>query len=161
MKLVKINSEDIGLLVELPEGPHVVDLARSLGVIAAHDPVAGALINGTLKETSAWTALVNHWRYLRMPLTLLARTALTSPDDPRLVIQRFAHPRHGETSGIVALDITDAADLDVHDPTGRLAMARQFSEAAVAPVEQGALSTAENVQVVDFRRHNDPRPRRG
>jgi hypothetical protein len=35
-------------------------LAKSLGVFAAHDPVAGALINGTLKERCAWGALVSN-----------------------------------------------------------------------------------------------------
>ena len=57
MKLVKTNDGGIGLHVELPEGPHVIDIARSLGVFAAHDPVSGALINGVLKERSVWSAL--------------------------------------------------------------------------------------------------------
>jgi hypothetical protein len=33
MKLVGINGGAIGLLVELPAGPHVIDLAKSLGVL--------------------------------------------------------------------------------------------------------------------------------
>jgi hypothetical protein len=160
MKLVKTNSDNIGLLVELPTGPHVVDVARSLGVFATRDPVAGALINGTLKEKSVWAALVNHWQYLRMPLTLLARTALADPDDPRLVLHPFADARQTTEPGIVALDITDAADLERHDPTGRLVMERQFRKSVAEYAERGSLSMGENVQVIDFTRHNGPRTRR-
>jgi hypothetical protein len=162
MKLININSGEIGLLVELPTGPHVIDVAKSLRIFATHDPVSGALINGALKERSPWVALINHWRYLRVPFALLARIALANPDDPRLVIYPFAHARQtGESPpGIVALDVTDVADLEIRDPTGRLVMARQFSEPAVEHAEQDVFSMGENVQVVDFSRHNDPRTRR-
>jgi hypothetical protein len=132
MKLVKIDG-GIGLLVELPAGCHVVDIKRSLGVVAARDPVAGALINGTLKEASVWTALVNNWRHLRMPLTQLGRTAFRHPNDPHLAMHLFAQARQVEQSGIIALEITDVADLEIHDPTGRLVMARQFSTTLPKP----------------------------
>ena len=158
MKLVKIDS-GIGLLVELPVGCHVVDIGRSLGVVAARDPVAGALINGTLKEASVWTALVNNWRHLRAPLTQLERAAFLHPNDPHLALHPFAQARQVEQSGIIALEITDVADLDIHDPTGRLVMARQFG----APSAEAGHSTprdATNVQVIDFARRDDPRTRR-
>jgi hypothetical protein len=159
MKLVRINGEKIGLLVQLPTGPHVVDIVKSLGVFAAHDPVSGALINGVLKERCAWVALVNNWNYLWKPFELLARTALTNPDDPRLAIDPFAHERQikDHPRGIVAIDITDAADLEIHDPTGRLVMARQFSEPVDDQVQHDASSMGKNVQVIDFSRHNEPR----
>lgn len=157
MKLVRTN-DGIGLLVELPAGPHVVDIGRSVGVFAAQDPVAGALINGTLKETSVWTALVNNWRYLRTPLAQLARTALLHPDDPHLAFQPFAQAQQVEQSGIIALEITDAADLDIHDPTGRLVMVRQFSTAPAEAVH-GVPRGDTNVQVIDFVRRDDPRTR--
>lgn len=159
MKLVRINGEKIGLLVQFPTGPRVVDIVKSLGVFAANDPVSGALINGVLKERCAWVALVNNWNYLRKPFELLARTALTSPDDRRLAIYPFAQERQikDPPRGIVAIDITDAADLAIHDPTGRLVMARQFSEPVDDQVEQDASSMGANVQVIDFSRHNEPR----
>jgi hypothetical protein len=160
MKLIRTNSEGIGLVVELPAGPHVIDVAKSLGVFAAHDPVAGGLINGVLKETSAWAALVNHWRYLRKPLTILARRALANPDDPRLALQPFDHARQTKEPGIVALDITDAVDLEIQDPTGRLVMARQFSEPVAERTEPDPHPMGENVQVIDFARRDDPRTRR-
>ena len=157
MKLIKMNGGEIGLLLELPIGMHVVDIAKSLGVFAAHDPASGALINGTLKEKSAWVALINHWHYLRMPLALLARTALTNPDDPRLVVRPFMQVWKVTESppGIVALDITDATDLDIHDPTGRLVMAKQFAESVAKPAELNMPSIQENIHVIDFSRRND------
>jgi hypothetical protein len=158
MKLVKIDGR-IGLLVELPAGCHVVDIKRSLGVVAARDPVAGALIDSTLKEAFVWTALVNNWRHLRMPLTQLGRTAFRDPDDPQLDLHPFAQAQQVEQSGIIALEITDVADLDIHDPTGRLIMARQFS-AAPAEADQNAQRSDTNVHVIDFVRRDNPRTRR-
>lgn len=37
MKLVRINDGAIGLLVEAPAGPYVIDIASSLGVLAVID----------------------------------------------------------------------------------------------------------------------------
>jgi len=161
MNLVRIDGEKIGLLVQLRTGPHVIDIVESLGVFAARDPVSGSLINGVLKERCAWVALVNNWDYLRMPLKLLARTALTNADDSRLAIYPFAYGRQttDPPRGIVAIDITDAADLEIHDPTGRLVMAKQFAEPVAEPAELDMPSMGENVHVVDFSRRLDPRAR--
>ena len=161
MKLVAIDGGAIGLLVELAAGPHVIDLANSLGALAGHDLVSGGLINGALKEKSAWGALVSNWQYLRLPLARLAGMAVANPDHPCLVLHRLADCRQsGDAKGIVALDITYASDLQSPDPTGRLVMARQFAEAAVEPAEQDVPSLGDNVQVVDFLHRNDPRTRR-
>lgn len=163
MKLVRIGGEKIGLLVQLPTGPHAIDIAKSLGLFAAHDPISDGLINGVLKERCVWAALVNNWSYLRKPLELLARTALTNPDDPRLAIHPFAQQRQIEDPprGIVAIDIVDAADLDIHDPTGRLVMAREFNEAPDEQAGREAPSRGQNAQVFDFSRHSEPRTPRG
>lgn len=162
MKLITMNSGEIGLLVELATGTHVVDIAKSLSVFAALDPVSGALINGTLKEKSAWVALIRNWRYLRMPLALLARTALADPDDRRLVVCPLMQVWKVTASppGIAALDITDATDLDIHDPTGRLVMEKQLAESVAEPAELDMPSTGENVHVIDFSCRKDPRARR-
>ena len=158
MKFVSTDG-GIGLLVELPAGPHAVDIGRSLGVVAARDPVAGSLIDSTLKEASVWTALVNNWRSLRMPLTQLAHAALLRPDAPHLALHPFVQALQVEKSGIIALEITDAADLETLDPTGRLVMARQFSAAAAEAVH-GAPRRDANVRVIDFVRRDDPRTQR-
>jgi hypothetical protein len=163
MKLVRIDEEKIGLLVQLPTGPHAIDIAKSVGVFAALDPISGGLINGVLKEKCAWVALVNNWRYLRKPLELLARTALTNPDDPRLVISPLSLERQMEDAphGIIAIDITDAADVEIHDPTGRLVMTRQFGESVDDHPQQDSSPMRQNVQVVDFSRRGEPRLPRG
>jgi hypothetical protein len=161
MKLVVIDGGAIGLLVELPAGPHVIDLANSLGALAGHDLVSGGLINGALKEKSVWTALVANWQYLRLPLARLAGMAVANPDHPGLVLHRLADCRQsGDTKGIVALDITYASNLESPDPTGRLALAGQFADPVVKPVGQQAPLRGDNVQVIDFSRRNDPRRRR-
>jgi hypothetical protein len=157
MKLVAIDGGTIGLFVELPTGPHVIDLANSLGALAGHDLVSGGLINGALKEKSAWGALVANWQYLRLPLARLAGIAVANPDHPRLVLYRLADCRHGgDAKGIVALDITFASNVQSPDPTGRLVMARQFAEAAVGPVERHVPVLGGNVQVVDFSHRRGP-----
>ena len=159
MKLVGIDGGAIGLLVELQAGPYVIDLANSLGVLAAHDLVSGGLINGALKEKSAWGALVANWQYLRLPLARLAGIAVANPDHPCLVLHRLADCRHSR-DGIVALDVTYASDPAGPDPTGRLVMARQFADVVVEPVQQDAPSLGDNVQIVDFSGRNDRRSRR-
>jgi hypothetical protein len=156
MKLVVIDGGAIGLLVELPAGPHVIDLANSLGALAGHDLVSGGLINGALKEKSVWTALVANWQYLRLPLARLAGIAVANPDHPCLVLRRLADCRQsGDTKGIVALDITYASYLAASDPTNRLVVAREFAEPVVEPAERDEFSLAENVQVIDFSRRSD------
>ena len=149
MKLVGIDGGVIGLLVELQAGPYVVDLANSLGVLAGHDLVSGGLINGALKENSAWGALVANWQHLRLPLARLAGIAVANPDHPCLVLRRLADCTQSR-DGIVALDITYASDPAGPDPTGRRVMARQFAELAGEAVEEDIASLGDNVQVVDF-----------
>jgi hypothetical protein len=158
MKLVRIEEGRIGLRVQLPTGPHVIDIAKSLRVFAAHDPVSGALINGVLKERCAWVALVNNWNYLRKPLKLLERTASINADDSRLTIYPFACGRQikDPPRGIVAIDITDAEELEIHDPTGRLVMARQFGDTVDDQIPQDPSLMGENVQVIDFSRRAEP-----
>jgi hypothetical protein len=147
--------------VDLPAGPHVLDLAKSLGASAAHDPVSSALITSVMKEKFVWVALVNHWQSLRKPLALLARMALNNPDDPRLVLRPFAEAQQSGESlhGIVALDITDAADLESRDPIGQFVRTERLAEPVVEPAERDASSLGENVQVVDFSRRDDQRDR--
>ena len=159
MKLVGIDGGAIGLLVELPAGPHVVDLAKSLGVFAGHDLVSSGLINGALKERSAWGALVANWQYLRLPLARLAGIAVANPDHPRLALYRLADcGQGGDAKGIVALDITFAADAEGTDPTGQRVTENQSAEPGIQPAERNESSLGGNVQLVDFFRRPESRP---
>ena len=157
MKLVKTKDEGIGLYVELPEGPHIIDIANSLGVFAAHGPMYGALINGVLKEKFVRAALVNNWHYLRKPLALLARTALANPADSRLFLHPVAYTLQacGSPLEISALDIVDAADLEINNP-----VARPFAECAAEPPKPDMTSVGENVRLIDFSRESAARRRR-
>ena len=94
-----------------------------------------------------------------MPFKLLERTASTNADNPRLTIYPFACGRQikDPPRGIVAIDITDAEELEIHDPTGRLVIARQLSDTVEDPVPQDPSSMGENVQVIDFSRRDEPR----
>ena len=75
MKLVSFDDGKIGLLILLPGGPHVVDIAASIGVFAPHDPLANGILNGSFKEGGNWSKIVNHWAYLKLPLRKLTQLA--------------------------------------------------------------------------------------
>jgi hypothetical protein len=93
MKLVRMDGGRIGLFVMLPNGPHAVDIANSLGVFP-HDPLSNGLLNGALKDGHDWSIIVKHWVHLRWPLKKLQNIALATPDTPRLVLQPLhAHRR--------------------------------------------------------------------
>src|SRR6476646_7148320 len=68
MKLAKITDEKIGLVVALPDGPHVVDIAESVDVFTPHDPLSNGLLNGAFKDGGDWASIVKHWAHLQWPL---------------------------------------------------------------------------------------------
>jgi hypothetical protein len=86
---------------------------------------------------------------------------MANPDDPRLAVYPLMQVWKTKESspGIVLLDITDATDLYIHDPTGRLVMAKQFVEPVAEVAELDMPSMGENVQVIDFSRRLGPRTR--
>jgi hypothetical protein len=156
MKLAKITDEIIGLVVSLPNGPHIVDIAKSVGVFAPHDPLSNGLLNGAFKDGGNWPSIVKHWAQLQWPLKRLAFIAETCPDHPSLVIQSLVDRNlKGESNNsIVAIDITEIQPREERDPTGRRAMEQQF----VAPLQDaiGADSAAApgTAQVLGFVRLN-------
>jgi len=75
MKLAKITDEKIGLVVALPNVPHVVDIAESVDVFTPHDPLSNGLLNGAFKDGGDWASIVKHWAHLQWPLKRLARIA--------------------------------------------------------------------------------------
>ena len=130
MKLVRFDGGKTGLMVELPSGPHVLDVVGSLGALAPEDPISQGVLNGILKDAGKWAPLVEHWAMARIGLRRLGLLALANPKEERLVIRRaeaaqIADPAD-DPNGIVAIDITDSNRIKL-DPTGRRAMARQFS----------------------------------
>jgi hypothetical protein len=135
MKLVRFDGGKTGLMVELPSGPHVLDVVGSLGALAPDDPISQGVLNGILKDNGKWSSLIEHWPLARVGLRRLSLLALADPNEERLVIRRADEARIGDPAedpnAIVAIDITVSNRIKL-DPTGREAMARQFSVASPA-----------------------------
>ena len=58
MKLAKITDDKIGLIVTLPNGPHIVDIAKSVSVFTPHDPLSNGILNGVFKDGGDWLSIV-------------------------------------------------------------------------------------------------------
>jgi hypothetical protein len=159
MKLAKITDEIIGLVVELPNGPHIVDIARSVGVFAPHDPLSNGLLNGAFKDGGDWPSIVKHWAQLQWPLKRLALIAETCPDHPDLVLQSLVDRNlKGESANsIVAIDITDMQPREEWDPTGRRAMEQQFAAPSQDSIEADSVAP-ETAQVIGFVRSSRNQP---
>ncbi|WP_342725249.1 hypothetical protein AAFG07_41190 [Bradyrhizobium sp. B097] len=156
MKLAVMTDETIGLVVILPNGPQIVDIARSAGVFAPHDPLSSGLLNGAFKDGVDWPSILKHWARLQWPLQRLAHIAVTCPDHPGLVVQSLADQnlRNGSGIPIVAIDITDVQPFDERDPTGWRAMKRQFVTPPLEAIEADSTATSETAQVIGFVRPN-------
>jgi hypothetical protein len=111
LKLVRFGEWRTGLVVELPTGPHVIDVVASLGTLLPEDPVSSGVLNGILREGGSWAPLIEHWTYARAGLKRLAETALRRPDHPDLIMHPFdgivAAPSSGNSARIAALEITE------------------------------------------------------
>jgi hypothetical protein len=152
MKLVKMNDNKIGLLVSLPNGQHVIDIAKSVGVFVPHDPVSSGLLNGIFKDGGDWSLLVKHWAYLRSPLNKLAWVAKVIPDHPNLALRPITpeFQTRGPGDPIIEIDITDIESFEERDPTGRLAMERQFMPTPDSSSLQDAGTVTQGAQVIEF-----------
>jgi len=156
MKLVSLGDGKIGLHVLLPTGPHAIDIGASVGVFTPQGPLSNGILNGSFKDGGNWSAIVKHWTHLKWPLKRLANIAAICPEHPLLVLRPLTE-RHGqrESAGsILTIEITDKEDLEVLDPTGRLAMERQFT-----PRSEESASIAPDApviaEVIDFLLHRD------
>jgi hypothetical protein len=111
LKLVRFGEWRTGLVVELPIGPHVIDVLASVGTLLPEDPVSSGVLNGILREKGSWAPLIEHWTYARAGLKRLAEVALRRPDHPDLIMHPFdgilAAPSTGNSASIAALEITE------------------------------------------------------
>jgi hypothetical protein len=155
MKLIRMDDEKVGLFVLLPQGPHIVDIANSLGVFVPHDPLSVGLLNGAFKYGCNWSLIVEHWAHLRSPLQKLAGIAATCPDHRHLVLRPFTEPFHARKAvdPIVAIDISDIACLEKRDPTGRHAMERHFMRVSCEAVPPQPPSDPSNEKIIDLMNH--------
>src|ERR1700759_1436326 len=114
MKLAKITDEKIGLVVSLPNGPHIVDIAESVSVFAPHDPLSNGLLHGAFKDGGDWSSIVKHWAHLQWPHKRFALIAESCPDPSGLVLQSLANQNLKSESAnpIVVIDIIDMRPLE-------------------------------------------------
>jgi hypothetical protein len=128
MKLIRFDDWQTGLLVQLREGPYLVDVIASLGLFAPVDPIASGVLNSILKDGKGWAPLIEHWDYVRVALRRLAVTASTRPDHPSLTMRPFDGVRvvspAMKRQSIATLEIAELADV-AFDPTGRATIERQ------------------------------------
>ena len=89
MKLVRFGERRTGLVVELPTGPHVIDIVASVGTLLPEDPVSSGVLNGILREGGSWAPLIEHWTYARAGLKRLAEVALRREDLPEPAAHEF------------------------------------------------------------------------
>ena len=133
MKLIRFDDWRTGLLVQLPEGPYLVDVIGSLGMLAPEDPIASGVLNSLLKDGKGWAPLIEHWDYVRVALRRLAVTASTSPNHRSLTMRPFDRIRVASPSmkrqSIVTLELAELADV-AFDPTGRATIERQSASPA-------------------------------
>jgi hypothetical protein len=114
MRLVRFGEARTGILLELPTGPHVLDVVASLSALSPEDPIGHGILNGILKDGGSWAALVQHWASARVGLAKLALMASSTRDYPGLVIHRRAEldamPKSTRSGEIVALGIAESRD---------------------------------------------------
>ena len=122
MKLVRFDEGKAGLIVQLPTGPHVVDVIASLDALAPRDPISQGILNGVLKDKGNWGPLLEHWPMARVGLKWLASTA--AKEGSGVVLRRLDDIRTSADDGIISIDISESEV--ALDPTGRDIMARQF-----------------------------------
>jgi hypothetical protein len=113
MRLIRFGDGRTGIFLELPTGPHVLDVAASIGALPPEDPISNETLKDTLKD-STWAALIAHWDSARVGLAKLVEMASSTPRHPDLTIHRWAEvdamPKSAKGGEIVALGIAEGHD---------------------------------------------------
>jgi hypothetical protein len=114
MRLVRFGEARTGILLELPTGPHVLDVVASVGALSPGDPISNGILNDILKDGGTWGPLIQHWASVRVGLGKLVQIASTTPGHPGLVIHRCAEvdamPKFTKGGEIIALGIAEDDD---------------------------------------------------
>lgn len=113
MRLVRFGDARTGIFLELPSGPHVLDVVASVGALSPGD-ISNGILNGILRGGGTWGPLIQHWAGARVRLGKLIQIASSTPSHPDLVIHRCeevdAMPRSTKDGEIVALGIANDHD---------------------------------------------------
>jgi hypothetical protein len=133
MKLIRLDNNKTGLVVELPSGPQVIDVVASIGALAPEDPISHGVLNGLLKDNRDWAPLIQHWKMARAGLRRL--TILAQMGSSQIVLRRCDEDRGASSrhpDAIASLEIREC-DAVAPDPTGREIMERQFTSRSLDP----------------------------
>jgi hypothetical protein len=145
MKLVRLDDNRIGLLVEAPSGPYVIDVAASVGALVPEDPISHGVLNGLLKDKADWASLIQHWKMARVGLRKLAIMAQAAGSS-QVVFRRYNESRgasSGYSDGINSLDIGECEPIGI-DPTGRDVMEARFAADSRYPTRANTSSQSRN-----------------
>jgi hypothetical protein len=127
MRLVRFDDWKTGLLVQLPIGLRVIDVAESLGAISLEAPIADVL-SGILKDRGGWGPLIDQWEQTSVGLRQLALLAAFSPNNSRLVIHRLDEIHigfsSGHSNGVAFLEIAELSEV-ASDPAWHTKFSRQ------------------------------------
>jgi len=114
MRLVRFGEARTGIFLELPTGPHVLDVVASVGALSTGDPVSSEILNDVFKDSGSWGPLIERWDSARVALGKLVKIASCTPDHPGLVIHQCtevdAMPKTTKGGEIVALGIAEGDD---------------------------------------------------
>jgi hypothetical protein len=141
MKLIRFDDDKTGLVVELPSGPHVIDVIASIGALVPEDPISHGVLNGILKDKADWATLIQHWKMVRTGLRKLAILAQTAGSS-QVVLRRYDEVRGKSSRCPDEIDSLDIGECDAigPDPTGREVIERQFVGSSVDPTVANAMS---------------------
>lgn len=126
----------MGLVIDLPSGQHVIDIAVSLNALSSIDPVAVGALKRILDGGANWSTLIEQWNCAESGLRQLELLGRANPQGRGVVVlssdqARIATPSvaPGEIATIEIVEWPKTAQ----NPTGWDAMSRQFSGAAHDP----------------------------
>jgi hypothetical protein len=113
MRLIRFGEGRTGIFLELPTGPHILDVVASISALSSEDPISNETLKDALNDNT-WGALIQHWDSARVGLGKLVEMAFSIPHHPDLTIHRWAEvdamPKSAKDSEIVALGIAEGDD---------------------------------------------------
>jgi hypothetical protein len=135
MKLIRFDDNKIGLVVELPSGPCVIDVIASIGALVPEDPISHGVLNGLLRDNRSWELVIQHWEMARIGLHRLANLARTA-SSLQIVLRQLneINVLPGKANWIDVLDMQ--LNAVTQGPTGREIMESQFKGAPPDPTQR-------------------------
>jgi hypothetical protein len=156
MKLIRFDDHKTGLVVELPSGPHIIDVVASIGALVPEDPISHGVLNGLLKDNGNWAPLIQHWKMARAGLRRLAILAQTAGSSQIML------RRPDEVRGASSHHLGENGSLDIGawvaigpDPTGRELMERQFAGSSLDPTGREIMMSQVRDESRELKRADD------